>query len=221
MNSQVIDVARPVSRKSTPNANSDAQQQRPAAEAVAEIAEDRRHEELQQRVHRHQIAAPVTAIGSGFAGELHDHRRHRRNDDSEPEAVDEHRQQDEGEGGARCSQSGPVIRGPRIVRHMSYPVLVSPLHPDWPRTRRIQHGPDRSVTAGDRARAAAAALCRAGFRRLPHAVRQDLADPVRAPAAHAAPSHRWPKKRCRTCTCASGSAPRNTKRIADGRWPGW
>jgi hypothetical protein len=49
------------------------QQQRPAAEAVAQVAEDRRHEELQQCVHRHQIAAPVGGNGHGLARELHDH----------------------------------------------------------------------------------------------------------------------------------------------------
>ena len=99
-NSQVIEVARPVSRKSTPNANSETQQHRPAAEPVAQVSEDRRHEKLQQRVHRHQVAAPVGRGAHRLAGELHDHRRHRGDDDSEPQTVDEHRQQDEGEGGA-------------------------------------------------------------------------------------------------------------------------
>src|SRR5689334_6278411 len=78
----------------------------------------------------------------------------------------------------------------RIVRHMSCAVLVSPLHPKAPSLRRTSHGPERNLAAGDRARPAAAALCRARFHRVPAALRQDLAHPVRAPAAHVAPAQR-------------------------------
>src|SRR3954466_3896693 len=75
---------------------------------------------------------------------------------------------------------------PRIVRHMSHAMLVSPLHPKAPTTRRTRHGPERTLAAGDRARAAAAALRRARVRRVPAALRQDFAHPVRPAAAHVA-----------------------------------
>src|SRR5690242_5290081 len=49
-----------------------------------------------------------------------------------------------------------------------------PLHPKAPTPRRTSHGPERNPAARDRARTAAATLCRARFGCVPAALRQDL-----------------------------------------------
>src|ERR1041385_134287 len=89
----------------------------------------------------------------------------------------------------KVSAARDELMGARILRHMSGPVLVSRrLHPGAASGRNDNHEPDRHAAPGDRARPAAAALCRAGLGRVPDPVRQDLADPVRAAAAHVAPA---------------------------------
>jgi nucleoside-diphosphate-sugar epimerase len=64
------------------------------------------------------------------------------------------------------------------------------LHPKSPAPRRTHHGPERTIAARHRARAAVAALCRARFRRVSCPLRQDLAHSVRPAAAHVAAAER-------------------------------
>src|SRR3954464_9632324 len=87
----------------------------------------------------------------------------------------------------KVSAAREVVMGSRILRHMSGAVLVSfRLHPGIHSGRNNQHEPDRYAPAGDRARAAVAALRRPGLGRVPDPLRQDLAHRLRAAAAHVA-----------------------------------
>src|SRR6202034_4171180 len=75
------------------------QQYRAAPEAVAEVSEHRRAEELHQRVDERQPAAVGRRAVHGDPGQLHDEARQHRQDDAEADRVDQHRDEYEGERG--------------------------------------------------------------------------------------------------------------------------
>ena len=100
------------------------QQHRPAPEAIAQVAEHRGAEELQQRVHERQPAAVNGGPVHAHSGELHDEPRQDRQDDAKADRVDQHGDEDEREGataGFAQAHEGLSARTRYLIRSATRP----------------------------------------------------------------------------------------------------
>ncbi len=82
----------------------------PAAEAVAQVSDRRRAQELHQRIDEQQPAAPARRPAQALARQLFDDGGRDRDDDAQPDRVDQHGREDEG-------QRIPAGQRPRVLAH--------------------------------------------------------------------------------------------------------
>jgi hypothetical protein len=76
------------------------QQHRAPSEPIAEIADNRRAEELGDGINEIQPAAVARGLAQARAAQVHDQRRQHGNDDPEADRVDQHRDEDKDDRGA-------------------------------------------------------------------------------------------------------------------------